>query len=52
MKCLSCDVVLTDHEATRKYEWGEFIDLCDRCLDKAEMGLQEKDNEDDKEPTV
>lgn len=32
MKCRACDVILTDFEATRKYETGEFIDLCDYCF--------------------
>ena len=33
MKCLSCDSVLTDFEATRKYAGSEeFVDLCNRCF--------------------
>ena len=40
MKCLACDCLLTDREASRKYlNWqtmpeGEdrYITLCDRCL--------------------
>lgn len=33
MKCLACDTVLTDREATRKsLKTGEFIDLCDDCF--------------------
>lgn len=33
MKCLACDVILTDYEATRKYaESGKPVDLCNRCL--------------------
>lgn len=31
MRCLSCNVVLSDAEATRKYTTGEFVDLCDDC---------------------
>lgn len=38
MKCLSCDVVLTDFEATRKYAGsGVFVDLCNRCFDVKEQ---------------
>lgn len=32
MKCLACDVILTDFEATRRYENGTFIDLCNHCF--------------------
>ena len=38
MKCLSCDCILTDFEATRKYSSGEYVDLCNSCLDAAEFG--------------
>ena len=32
MRCLACNVELTDFEATRKYSnTDEFIDLCNRC---------------------
>jgi hypothetical protein len=32
MKCLACDVVLSDFEATRKYqESGKYVDLCNHC---------------------
>lgn len=34
MKCLSCDVILSAKESTRKYaSTGEFVDLCDGCFD-------------------
>lgn len=34
MRCLSCNCVLSDFEATRKSErTGEFLDLCNHCLD-------------------
>lgn len=33
MKCLSCDTILSDAEATRKFSVsGEFVDLCDDCF--------------------
>lgn len=32
MKCLACDSILTDFEATRRYESGGFIDLCNHCF--------------------
>ena len=33
MRCLSCNVILSDHEATRRYAISkEFIDLCNRCF--------------------
>ena len=34
MKCISCDVILSDREATRKYlDKKEYIELCDHCFD-------------------
>lgn len=33
MRCLSCNKILSDKEATRKYATtGDFIDLCDHCF--------------------
>jgi len=33
MRCLSCNCVLTDFEATRKgANTGNYIDLCNRCF--------------------
>lgn len=37
MRCLSCDAALSGYEATRKYEWGEFIDLCSACYDTTDL---------------
>lgn len=37
MKCLSCDCILNDYEATRKYEDGEYIDLCNKCIEGLEI---------------
>lgn len=32
MRCLACNVELTDFEATKKYTGSdEYIDLCNRC---------------------
>lgn len=31
MRCLACNVELTDYEATRQNEEGRFIDLCNYC---------------------
>lgn len=37
MRCLACDVELTDLEATRKYAGsGDFVDLCDHCFETIE----------------
>lgn len=45
MKCLSCDVILTDREATRKYPHiDEYIDLCNNCF--VDAGLSWNDKED------
>jgi hypothetical protein len=37
MRCLACDVLLTDYESTRKYGVGHeleggFVDLCSVCF--------------------
>jgi hypothetical protein len=32
MKCLACDRILTDFEATRKTESGAYLDLCNHCF--------------------
>jgi hypothetical protein len=33
MRCLSCNVALTDFEATRRYSGsGAFVDLCNSCF--------------------
>ncbi len=33
MKCLACDKILTDYEATRKFSGSkEFVDLCNHCF--------------------
>lgn len=33
MRCLSCDCILTDYEATRKSaHTNQYIDLCNRCF--------------------
>lgn len=37
MKCLSCDVPLSDYESTRKYEDGTFVDLCNHCWFNSDM---------------
>ena len=32
MRCLACNRLLSDYEATRKNKDGEFIDLCSHCI--------------------
>lgn len=31
MRCVSCDCELTDYESTRRYESGDYLDLCTDC---------------------
>ena len=32
MRCICCDVALSDYESTRKSpETGEYLDMCNRC---------------------
>lgn len=37
MRCLSCNKNLNDFESTRKYENGEYVDLCNNCFSKSDM---------------
>ena len=38
MRCLSCNVELTDKEATRKSTiTHEYLDLCNRCVLKTDL---------------
>ena len=37
MRCLSCNKALNDFESTRKYENGEYIDMCNHCFNAADM---------------
>jgi hypothetical protein len=33
MRCIACNAVLTDFEATRKgVNTGEYLDMCERCF--------------------
>jgi hypothetical protein len=52
MRCLACDCVLTDFEATRKAkDSGQYVDLCDRCFEtiRGEFAVIERE---DLKPTV
>lgn len=47
MKCLACDRILSDFEATRKFSGsGEFVDLCNHCF---HSGVDEEINSDERE---
>lgn len=54
MRCLACNVRLSDSESTRKYSTGEYIDLCDRCYEASDIeSCIERDdlNEEDEDGT-
>ena len=43
MRCIACDVRLTEFESTRKYEnTNEFVDLCNHCLDALDFHTAER----------
>lgn len=47
MKCLSCDTILSDYEATRVYqESGEHVDLCQLCFKPIEEFVKVVDRKD------
>ncbi len=55
MKCLACDKILTNHEATRRYrDSKEFIDLCNHCfysgVDSEINFIEREDLEDTTDP--
>lgn len=51
MKCLACDEILTDKEATRKSVTLHFVELCDSCFNyiKEDMDIMESIEADRKE---
>ena len=45
MKCLSCDCILTDREAVRKFQESKtYVELCDNCLPYIEDEVNYVDN--------
>jgi hypothetical protein len=47
MRCLSCDCILTDYEATRKSaHTDQYIDLCNRCFSYVDDDLDVVDRPD------
>lgn len=53
MRCLSCNVILSDKEATRKYaSTGEFVDLCDHCFSTVDDQILVVDGTGDDEPDM
>lgn len=61
MRCVACDCRLSNREATRRFDSGEFCDLCDECLeitqdayshcglDAHETEVIEEDDDDEQE---
>ena len=55
MHCLACNALLTDREASRKFEnWKDipdaeerFIGLCDKCLQDTDLNYTENPNASD-----
>lgn len=47
MRCLSCNVSLTDYESTRKSAvTGEYLDLCNSCFSSISGEIGTIDRED------
>ncbi len=45
MKCLACDKILSDREASRVYvSDGTHVDLCGECFDPISGGVETKSN--------
>lgn len=48
MRCLSCNVELTDKEATRKSTiTQEYLDLCNRCILKTDLPVDTLSEDDE-----
>jgi hypothetical protein len=41
MRCLACNIDLSDYEATRKDKHGCFIDLCNACYSSGSADLED-----------
>ena len=47
MRCLACNKILNDFEATRKSATtGTFVDLCNHCFHDVESDIQSLERED------
>ena len=47
MRCLACNKILNDFEATRKSATtGTFVDLCNHCFHDVEYDIQSLERED------
>jgi len=46
MRCLACNIELTDYEATRKDSNDQYIDLCNTCFKAAEYEFDTNDRLD------
>lgn len=47
MRCVACNCVLTDFEATRKgVNTGEYIDLCNKCYSTIAADIDVTERED------
>lgn len=54
MRCECCNVILTNQEATRKFESGVYVDMCGTCLSTIDEEVNysegnDFDNEDEHE---
>jgi hypothetical protein len=46
MRCLACNVELSDYESTRKDLHGDYIDMCNHCYGTIKDELLSTDRED------
>jgi len=47
MRCLACNKILNDFEATRKSATtGQFVDLCNHCFHDVEYDIESLERED------
>lgn len=56
MKCLACDKILSDHEATRRFsDSKEFVDLCNHCFYSGvadDVNFEERNDLDDQGDSI
>jgi hypothetical protein len=50
MRCQACNVILTTQEATRRFKTsGNFVDLCNKCLNTIDDDIEYTDGNYDGE---
>lgn len=52
MRCKCCDKVLSDKELRTKNRFGEYEDMCIKCLKLSFIPVEEEEDEEDSDDTL